>query len=158
MSPCTLQLLQLPEEILSSILAQVDDLDDLERLARTCIRLNHIAEAYLYRSIVISYGFQAVILSKAIAKKPQRASWVRNLLVSTKYDDGDGVDEIVPALRLMHNLQGLSLETPDCNRKLPKDRVFWVQLQERYERIFEHSSMIVPPSVQNQNLQRLRSC
>lgn len=56
----------------------------------------------------------------------------------------------------MDNLRDLRLETPDCNLREPHERVNWIQLQDRYERIFEQASILVPP--EQRRLRYLRSC
>jgi hypothetical protein len=151
-----MELLTLPNELLSSILACVDDLITLCQIAAVCKRLNDLTEPFLYQSLIVSDGSQAVMLAEAIAKRPARASHVRSLLASTKFGREKGIEQLPGSLTAMRNLQELSLETPDCNRKDPDERIPWIRLQERYERIFQHSSLLLPS--QARSLPRLRSC
>ncbi len=151
-----MELLMLPDELLHHIVASIEDTPTLCEVAAGCRRLNSLAEPFLYRSIIISDGSQAVALAKAIASRPVRASYVRKLLVSTKFEKAPGINQLPSSLSRMENLQDLSLETPDCNMKKPGERVPWIMLQDRYERIFQHSSLLLPPG--SRNLPRLRSC
>jgi hypothetical protein len=56
----------------------------------------------------------------------------------------------------MDNLRDIRLETPDCNQQEPEDRIDWIRLQDRYERIFEQASILVPST--QRRLPKLRSC
>jgi hypothetical protein len=151
-----MELLMLPGELLVSILASVDDIATLREVAVVCKRLNSLTEPFLYQSLVISDGSQAVMLAEAIAKRPSRAPHVRSLLASTRFEKAAGIEQLPGSLAIMHNLRDLSLETPDCNLKEPGERIPWIRLQERYERIFQHSSLLLPSQVRS--LPRLRSC
>lgn len=146
----------LPGELLVSIIASVDDIATLREVAVVCKRLNNLTEPFLYQSLVISDGSQAVMLAEAIARRPSRASHVRSLLASTRFEKAPGIEQLPGSLAVMHNLRDLSLETPDCNLKEPGERIPWIMLQERYERIFQHSSLLLPS--QARSLPRLRSC
>jgi hypothetical protein len=146
----------LPGELLSSVVASIDDVITLRQVAAVCKRLNDLTEPFLYQSLIVSDGSQAVMLGEAIAKRPSRALHVRSLLSSTKFEKAQGIDKLPGSLAVMHNLQNLSLETPDCNKKEPGERIPWIMLQERYERIFQHSSLLLPQ--QARSLPRLRSC
>jgi hypothetical protein len=151
-----MELLMLPGELLASIVASIDDVATLREVAVVCKRLNNLTEPYLYQSLVISDGSQAVMLAGAIAKRPSRALHIRSLLASTRFEKAQGIEQLPGSLGNMHNLRDLSLETPDCNLKEPGERIPWIRLQERYERIFQHSSLLLPP--QARSLPRLRSC
>jgi F-box-like len=151
-----MELLMLPEELLSSIVASIDDVATLRQVATVCKRLNDLAEPFLYQSLIVSDGSQAVLLAEAIADRPSRALHVRSLLASTRFEKAKGIEQLPGSLAVMRNLQDLSLETPDCNKKGPDERIPWIRLQERYERIFQHSSLLLQP--QARSLPRLRSC
>ena len=151
-----MELLMLPEELLLSIIASIDDITTLRHAATVCKHLNDLVEPYLYQSLTITDGSQAVMLEEAIAKRPFRGSHIRSLLASTRFTKAKGIEHLPGSLAAMRNLRELSLETPDCNQKEPGERIPWIRLQERYERIFQHSSLLLPP--QTRSLPRLRSC
>jgi len=56
-----MELLMLPEELLLSIIASIDDINTLRHAATVCKHLNDLVEPYLYQSITISDGSQAVM-------------------------------------------------------------------------------------------------
>jgi len=150
------ELLNLPDELLLAIIERVLDTADLCSLAATCDRLNGLVEPFIYRDIMISRGSQAATLASAIGRRPSRALQIKQLLSSTRFEVAEGIDRLPRSLALMKNLKHLSLETPDCNQKTPTDRLSWIRLQERYERIFEQSSILVPR--ESNLLHNLRKC
>ena len=151
-----MDLLKLPGELLSAVVASIDDVTTLRQVAAVCRLLNDLTEPFLYQSLIISDGSQAAMLAETIAKRPSRASHIRNLLASTRFEKAQGIEQLPGVLAVMQNLRELNLETPDCNLKDPGERIPWIRLQERYERVFQHSSLLLPP--QARSLPRLRSC
>lgn len=137
-------LLDLPEEILICIVSFVTDHEDLKQLILVNRHLNTLAEPFLYQSVDVTHGSQASALAKSISRRRVRAKWIKCLLVSTRFGDDVGLTQLPPCIMSMQNLKQLRLETPDCNQKPAAERVSWIALQERYERIFESASALVP--------------
>lgn len=154
-TPPSLLLLDLPDEILISILGYLD-IPSLRNAVLVCKHFNGLAEPFLYHTIEILNGLQAAALSASLYANPHRTTWIRSLLVSTKFGEDEGLNTLPPHMAEMRNLQELCLETPDCNAKFPDERVGWVNLQDRYERIFESASAVVPQSARV--LPNLRKC
>ncbi|KAL2431208.1 hypothetical protein ABEF95_004518 [Exophiala dermatitidis] len=154
-TPPSLLLLDLPDEILISVLGYLD-IPTLRNAVLVCKHFNGLAEPFLYHTIEILNGLQAAALSASLYANPRRATWIRTLLVSTKFGEDEGLNTLPPHMAEMRNLQELCLETPDCNAKFPDERVGWVNLQDRYERIFESASAVVPKSARV--LPNLRKC
>lgn len=153
--PPALHLLHLPDEVLITIFSFLD-FQTLRNATLVCKHFDDLAEPFLYHSIQVLNGQQAVALSASLYANLRRATWVRSLLISTKFGDDDGLSTLPPFISRMRNLQELCLETPDCNAKFPDERVGWVNLQDRYERIFESASTVVPRG--DRVLPNLRSC
>jgi F-box-like len=156
MASARIHLLELPDEILLAIISHIPDRKDLRSLVCASRRTNDLAEPFLYDSIEVVNGSQAAALSKGITSRKVRATWIRSLLVSTRFGEDQGLNSLPPQISLMRNLRDVRLETPDCNIKPAHLRIPWVQLQERYERIFENSSLLVPAA--ERYLPHLRSC
>ena len=155
-TPLALLLLHLPDEVLINIFSFLD----FKTLCDTTYVSKHLAdlaEPFLYHTIQVTTGRQASALSASLYANPRRATWIRSLLVSTKFGDDHGLDTLPPHIALMRNLQNLCLETPDCNKQFPDERVPWVNLQDRYERIFEAASAVVPNSLERA-LPHLKHC
>jgi hypothetical protein len=155
-TPTALLLLHLPDEVLINIFSFFD-FRTLCNITYVCKHFDDLAEPFLYHAIQITAGSQASALSASLHANPRRATWIRSLLVSTKFGDDHGLSTLPPYIALMRNLQTLRLETPDCNTKFPDERVPWVNLQDRYERIFEAASAVVPDDAERA-LPHLKHC
>ena len=155
-TPITLLLLHLPDEVLINIFSFLDS-KTLRNTTYVSKHFEDLAEPFLYHTIEVTTGRQASALSASLHANPHRSTWIRSLLVSTKFGDDAGLSALPPSIALMSNLQSLCLETPDCNAKVPEERVSWVNLQDRYERIFEAASAAVPANVERM-LPHLKHC
>lgn len=151
-----LHLLDLPDEVLISIFSYLDIKALLEHVS-VCNRVRNLAEPLLYHHITILNGRQGAALSASLLAQPLRATWVRSFLVSTKLDEEAGLTKLPPFIAQMVNLQDLRLETPDCNSKDAEERVGWISLQDRYERVFEGASALIPNSALR-HLPNLATC
>lgn len=155
-TPTGLMLLHLPDEVLINIFGYLD-FRSLCTASFVCKHFDDLAEPFMYHTIKLTAGDQASSLAFALRENPHRATWIRSLLISTKFGEDQGLVNIPPSLALMSNLEDLCLETPDCNAKRPEERVGWVNLQDRYERVFEAASAAVPDGV-DRTLPRLKTC
>ena len=155
-TPLSLLLLNLPDEVLITIFGFLD-IRTLYNATLVCKHFCDLSEPFLYHTIQILNGRQATALSASFQTSPFRTTWVRSLLISTKFGDDQGLCTLPPYISRMRNLQTLCLETPDCNAKFPEERVSWVSLQDRYERIFESASAVVPESF-GRVLPNLKQC
>lgn len=155
-TPTALLLLHLPDEVLITIFSFLD----FRTLCNATLVSKHfddLAEPFLYHTIEVVSGRQASALSASLHANLRRTAWIRSLLVSTKFGEDHGLSSLPPYIFKMRNLRDLCLETPDCNAKFPEERVGWVNLQDRYERIFEAASAVIPNSVERA-LPNLRNC
>lgn len=148
-------LLALPDEILVTI---VEHLEYESLLAAKAVssHLRALAEPRIYRDYEIGHGKKSLRLAALIEANPERATWLRSVLVSTRFEEDGGLWHFPDQLRQMRNLRDLVLETPDCNHKLPVERVNWVMLQEEYESIFSMSTLDV--AVEERVLGQLQRC
>jgi hypothetical protein len=135
--------MSLPDEILILIISYLDTIS-LATIILVSKHFDDLAEPYLYARQNVHRGSHAVALSKAINERAERAHWINSLFVSTKFGDEKGLETLPKFLREMRNLKTLVLETPDCNNRAPVDRISWICLQDRYERIFEQASILAP--------------
>ncbi|RMZ77798.1 hypothetical protein DV737_g4195, partial [Chaetothyriales sp. CBS 132003] len=148
-------LLGLPDEIMVAIFGFLDYVDHREAVF-VSRQFHGFSEPYLYRNVHVRHSRQAKALAYSLKADIRRARFVRHLLVSTKLGEEDGVSGLPPFIAEMCNLQKLRLETPDCNSIMPEERIDWVKLQDRYERIFGMSSVLMPS--QKRLLPNLQSC
>lgn len=148
-------LLALPDEILITIVEHLE-YESLLAVKSVSTHLRALAEPRIYRDYEVGHGKKSHILALLLDNNPKRASWLRSVLVSTRYEDDDGLIFFPDQLRQMRNLKDLTLETPDCNSKLPVDRVNWVMLQKEYESILSQSTLAVP--MEERVLGQLQTC
>lgn len=149
------RLLALPDEILVALVEHLE-YEDLLAVKAVSAHLRALVEPRIYRNYGIGNGKTAQRLAILLTANPKRASWLRSVLVSTRYEDDDGLWLFPEQLRQMRNLKHVVLETPDCNSKLPVDRIRWVMLQEEYESIFSMSTLAVP--MEERVLDKLQTC
>ncbi|KIX07181.1 uncharacterized protein Z518_01834 [Rhinocladiella mackenziei CBS 650.93] len=155
-TPKSLLLLHLPDEVLITIFSFLDFRTLCDAIL-VCKHFDDLAEPFLYHTVQVLSGRQAEALSAGLHANARRATWIRSLLVSTKFGEDPGLGTLPPHIGRMRNLQHLCLETPDCNAKFPEERVVWVNLQDRYERIFESASAVVPRA-DERALPNLKTC
>lgn len=137
------RLLSLPDEVLVAVLSHLERTD--QRNARlVCRPLKNLADPFTFTEFVITHGADAIDLAYLIGEDPVRATWIRELLVSTKLEGRDGLEHVPAVLPLMKNMRKLILETPDCNSKQALQRIPWVDLQRGYENVFKNASVDVP--------------
>ncbi|KAE8451443.1 hypothetical protein EG329_004072 [Mollisiaceae sp. DMI_Dod_QoI] len=108
-------LLGLADELLLKIVEHVESKDDLSILALTCSKLQAFAEPFLYQSILIRRGTQALQLCYAIQRRPIRASSIHKLEIRYRYEDKEGMGALNQGLRKLCRLQELTIESPCCN-------------------------------------------
>lgn len=137
------RLLNLPDEVLIVVLGHLE-LPDQRNARLVCRQLKNLADPFTFAKFTMTDGADAIDLAQLISEDLARATWIRELLVSTRFEDRDGLEHVPTMLVSMKNLRKLVLETPDCNSKQAIDRVPWVDLQKGYESVFENSSMDVP--------------
>ncbi|KAL8243840.1 hypothetical protein R6Q59_010098 [Mikania micrantha] len=150
------ELMGLPAEILLTVI-QLLDFESLLRAVYVNKHFRELAEPLVYESITVLHDQKARNLSQALAKDRRRPAWVRSLLVSTKFGEEHDLMKLPPAICHMSNLEELRLETPDCNRKKPEERTFWIELQDHYERILRQSSVLIADN-RDRLLPNLKSC
>ena len=136
------KLLGLPDEIQVSIFTFLD----FKTLLQAVLVSKHfrdLGEPFLYHDLTVLNGRQGSALAASLFTNSRRVTWVRSLLVSTKFGEDEGLAQLPHFIARMTQIQDLRLETPDCNLKDPEERVGWVSLQDSYERVFEVASALV---------------
>lgn len=109
-------LLDLPDELVIAILAQVDDLIALRYAARCSRKVQALAEPFLYRDIFFRSGTEAVRLANSLHSRHQRCRAIRTLDVRCKRRVAmENLPIIAVILRLATQLREFTLESPYCN-------------------------------------------
>jgi hypothetical protein len=152
-------LLHCPDEILFPIAEYLESCPrDVGAFACTCIRLLEVADPCCYRRLLIRSKDQVKCLSRAVQRKPQRASFIRELtLVPTVEHATNIIDGLCSVLEIMHLVRHLVVEIPFHN--ICPSTVACLNLKYRFafEDLFEADSL-VSCVAKPRALQTLRSC
>ncbi|KAF2503082.1 hypothetical protein BU16DRAFT_612649 [Lophium mytilinum] len=119
--------LSLADEMILAVIERVDQSEDLCTLARTCGRFQALVEPYIYRSVLVRTGANAICLATALDRRPSRALEIQHFevryihkvvvddtgIVQSDNESGiESIDRILPHLR---NLRHLTIESPCIN-------------------------------------------
>ncbi|OCL02248.1 hypothetical protein AOQ84DRAFT_393100 [Glonium stellatum] len=109
-------LLSLADELVLAIIQEcTDDLESLRCLARTCHHLQLLTEPFLYRSIFLRTGKQALQLAQSIGTHPERVFAIQCVDMRCSHRRGDGIKTLIPLLKDFKNLREWTIESPFCN-------------------------------------------
>lgn len=121
-------ILELVDELIFLVIEQVDDLQALRNLARTCSRLQTLAEPAVYRDVFLKSRDKTLTLTRSIVSRPERLDAIHRVEARPRYATRDyAVDELVNIIRRAKNLQDLVLESPYCNRIQQDARFGWIE-------------------------------
>lgn len=108
-------ILSLVDELLLSIIDQVDGHKELCSLAVTCMRLQGLVEPYIWRKLLILTGSHARLIAQSLNSRDERLSYIKEISIRYKDEYRDGIEELNPFIGLMGNLRHLTLESPCPN-------------------------------------------
>ncbi|KAF2160571.1 hypothetical protein M409DRAFT_70325 [Zasmidium cellare ATCC 36951] len=121
-------LLDLPNELIAHIIEQVDNIRTLRRLARTCRRVQHLAEPALYRSILVRTGPETNDIRLALDSRPERAAGIHYLEIPCHARYRQDFEAIADLLDRARNLKELIFESPQCNTSEFEDAETWREM------------------------------
>lgn len=122
------ELLDLVDELVLSILEEIDSAQDLRSLARTCSPLQALSEPLLYRDIALHSRRDALTLASSIVSRPSRLQAIRKIDVRYRYVTRDcRLDVLVDIIWKARNLQELTVESPFCNHVQSYARYGWLE-------------------------------
>ena len=108
-------LLALVDELLLSIIDQIDSRDALCNLASTCRRFQGLTEPYIWRSLLVTHGDRAKSIAAALDLREARSDYVQELAVRYPDNDREGIQELNHFIVLMQKLKHLTIESPCPN-------------------------------------------
>ncbi|CAG8961311.1 hypothetical protein HYFRA_00013772 [Hymenoscyphus fraxineus] len=111
-----MQLQELADELLLSIVDQIDDRVSLCNLARTCSKLQLLSEPFIYKSVLVLKGSLVKdVLKPSFTARPTRLSAIKDLAIRYRFDSEEGIEDLEPFLYHMDQLRNLIIEAPCCN-------------------------------------------
>ena len=108
-------LLALVDELLLSVIDQIDCHESLCNLAATCLRFQGLVEPYVWRSLFITNGSHAHNVACALDSHEPRTSYVYDLSVRYPYDQSSGIEQLNQFIGWMTKLRHLTIESPCPN-------------------------------------------
>ena len=108
-------LLALVDELLLSIIDQIDSKDALCNLASTCRRFQALSEPYIWRSLLVTNGDRARSIAAALDLREARSEFVQELAIRYPDNDREGIQELNHFIVLMQKLKHLTIESPCPN-------------------------------------------
>jgi hypothetical protein len=108
-------LLALVDELLLSIIDQIDSHDALCNLAASCRRFQGLTEPYVWRSLLVTSGDRAKSIAAALDTRETRSSYIQELSIRYPDCNRDGIQELNYFIVLMDKLRHLTIESPCPN-------------------------------------------
>jgi len=141
-------LLDLADELLLSIIEQVEKPKDLCNFALTCLRIQALVEPFIYRSILIRTGDQAVNLVCSTKARPVRASAIQTLEIRYVFTAEHNIEALDLVLMDLRNLRHLTIESPCLNNGPWRNgsQPWESKCRIDYCTLFEAASLKLPPS------------
>ena len=109
------ELLRLPDELIALIIEHIGDQRTLRNLACTCHLVQDIAEAKLYRRILIRSGYKAKDVDYAFRARPKRVQALEFLDIPCDGHERQNYDALASILRSARRLKEIMFEGPACN-------------------------------------------
>ena len=149
-------LLDLPNELLTSIIEHIEDGSALHSLALTCSFLHHLTEPFFYRWIFLRTGRQAIGLSEAFKYCPERAEAIQKIDLRCHWRQERGISSLVSVIIKAKNLRELTIESPYCHHPYGDNIGEWQRaMYELLRPLYEFNTL--EGSIINQ-LPRLTKC
>ena len=142
------RLLDLADEFLLGIIEQVEKPKDLCNFALTCLQIQALVEPFIYRSILIRTGGQAVNLAWSIKARPARASAIQTLEIRYIFTVERNIEALDLVLMDLRNLRHLTIESPCLNNGPWRNgsQPWESKCRIDYCTLFEAASLKLPPS------------
>ncbi|KAL5424887.1 hypothetical protein PMIN07_012227 [Paraphaeosphaeria minitans] len=108
-------LLALVDELLLSIIDQLDSRDALCSLSACCRHLQALTEPYIWRSLLVTNGDRARSIAAALDVREARSSHIQELSIRYPDCERDGIQDLNHFIVLMEKLRHLTIESPCPN-------------------------------------------
>lgn len=135
-------LLELPTELLVSIIEQIDSIDTLRRLAICSRQLQGLTEPLIYHRLLLRNGRKTEHIVRSLRARPDRAIAIRNLVIAceTGVPQSFGPSGIAGVLNRAMRLETLYFESPECNSANFEPHAPWTYMFDRIIRPFQDAT------------------
>ncbi|EME81300.1 uncharacterized protein MYCFIDRAFT_88010 [Pseudocercospora fijiensis CIRAD86] len=158
-TPFAFRLLDLPNELVSTIIEHVESVAILKTLCRTCRRLQYLTEPVLYRYALIRTGVETEFIHGAITHHTRgrdRAAALEKIDIPCHPRFHQNFQEVARILAAVSNLKELMIESPECNTSDFESEAEWQQMVGSLFRPFRDAlSGIITERLPLQKLQKL---
>lgn len=144
-----IELSELPTELLTLIVERIHDSKDCRALCLTSSQFRSVAEAVLYRQILIRTGAICTKVLNALSARPERAQLVQSVELRGKYRHEIGLQDLPNILLQTPNVRDLIIESPTCNYQHWRNDGNWAVLMPLYSAILDEAASppILPPKM-----------
>lgn len=156
-TPIEFQLLDLPNEIISLIISHVKTVSLLKLLCRTCRRVQHLAEPYLYRYALIRTGTETEMVLNAMLRKERKKDRVAALQavdIPCNPKHHQNFRAVEQLLNEAVSLKELMVESPECNNMDFESEAEWEEMVGHLFRPFQAALTDTASPKPLQNLRR----
>ncbi|KJX96274.1 hypothetical protein TI39_contig684g00006 [Zymoseptoria brevis] len=135
-------LLELPTELLVSIIEQIDSIDALRRLAICSRQLQGLTEPLIYHRLLLRNGRRTEQIVRSSRARPDRAIAIRTLVIAceTGVPQSFGPSGIAGVLNRALRLETLYFESPECNSANFEPHAPWTYMFNRIIRPFQDAT------------------
>lgn len=134
-------LLDLPNELIAQIIEHIDCHKTVGRLARTCRRLQYLAEPALYREVLIRTNSDALSAFLAFRNRRERYAAVHVLRLPCHASVRNFTD-IATIMSELFNVKEILFESPACNELDFEDHRDWRRMAYPFFSPFRTASLL----------------
>lgn len=158
-TPMAFPLLDLPNELISLVIENIDSPMLVQRLACTCHRVQQLAEPVLYRDLLLRSGLKVIRVLDALKTRNERSSAIQRLDIPCDQSYEHSFIAIEELLMRLPNLREFVFESPACNTGDFEDDHAWTRMTTRLLAPFRSTQMpLGDASLTSLPLQKLQRC
>lgn len=136
------RILELPDELITLIIEHVHERKTLRRLARTCRKLQLLAEEMLYRCLLVRSSLTLNGLERALRAKNARFKAVQFLDVPCESARPPSFASLAHIANEATNMREMMWESPECNHNDFESLGPWKEMTDPLFALFERAATV----------------
>lgn len=149
-------LLELPAELIASIIEQVQNIKTLHSLATVSRQIQPLAETELYRHAFMRKGSEVAKLVSSLEARPDRTKALQSIDARFQWRFQQGITGLATVLRGCRALREVTIESPCCNNNRWRGAPWWSSMMQTLLRpLYEASILAQEGNVCEKPLQNL---